>query len=273
MTRIVAVAFPKGGTAKSSTAANLAAAAAKKGYSTLLIDLDPQGSSGTVISGVACGEEGRCASAMFQDAPIPPSELAVPSKHGYDVIPAGPGLIKAETWLMTAPLGVQRLARTFNKDDCLKRYDLVFVDTVGAKVRLLDAAVMASTDVLMPVTASVLSLNELAEFLSICEILSEGRHGFGYAPLNLLGVVFVRAKETTRAAKLAFGEMNEAMQEGLIRRLSTVIPDATAMEDAARAGAPVVCLRPSSPVSQSYMALFDELFSGVKKKIKFRELA
>lgn len=270
MPRIVAVAFPKGGTAKSQSAANLAAVAAMEGHRTLLIDLDPQGSSGTLVAGVQCDDEDNCASALFRDQPRFASEIAQASKHGFDVVPAGPGLIGAEDWIARAPLGEQKLRSLLRKDRGLDKYDLVIIDTVGAKVRLLTSVLMAATDVLIPMTTSILSTNELPEFMDLVSGLSEIRQDMNDAPINILGVFFVRTRSNTKAARLAFEELNDAVKQGFVKRLETVIPESTAIENAARLASPVVCYDRNAPVSQQYVELFREIFgaSAVLKEVK-----
>lgn len=273
MTRIVAVAYPKGGTAKSQTAAALAAVSAQRGKQTLLLDIDPQGSSGTVISGVVAVDEETSAGAFFQDKPRFPSEIAQASKYGFDVVAAKTesgtnGLVHADNWISRTTLGQQRLRGLLRRDEGLSRYDLVFLDTVGAQVGLLASALLAATDVLIPITPSVLSTNELPEFLQLCQDFSEVRvNDLGGSAINVLGVVLVRVKGNTNAARESFDDMSAAVDAGFVKRLETVIPEATVMEDAARAGAPVVCYRRSATVSKRYFDLFDELFGDAISEV------
>lgn len=262
MKRVIAVANPKGGVAKSTTAANLAAAGARFGLKVLLVDLDPQGSS-SMLAGLERVDDGASAGAMFCDDPALPSELVRASPYGFDVVPAGVGLIQAEDWLSRAMLGEQRLRLLFRKDPGLERYDLIIVDTAGFKGRLLNATLLASSDVLIPVRPSLLSTNELPEFIAMIDNVTTLREAMNDSPLNVLGVVFTLAKEGTKAASANMAEVNEAMLSVYARQVRTVIPEATAVEEAALARAPVVCARASAKVALRYLELFEELFRVV----------
>lgn len=265
MQKLVAVANPKGGTGKSTTSANLAAVAAQRGLSTLLIDLDPQGSS-SYLSGIEDAQERASAGAMFQDDAIRPSDLAIKSKFGYDVIPAGPALIQAEDWLARAIMGEQRLRLLFKRDQALnEKYKFIIVDTAGYKGRLLNSTLIACSDVVIPAKPSVLATNEFPDFFSLIAQISELREGIGDQRLNIRGIIYSMVR-MTKATNNNMEQVDEAIaymnaqNGGRYHVAKTVIPDATAFEEAALSKTPVVISRPSSKAAQSYQELFAELF-------------
>lgn len=268
MKNIVAVANPKGGTGKSTTSANLAAVAAQRGLRPLLIDLDPQGSS-TYLSGIEDVDARTSAGAMFQDEPVCPSDLALTTIYGYDVVPAGPSLIQAEDWLARAMLGEQRLRLLFKRDEnLLKKYDFIVVDTAGYKGRLLNSTLLACTDVLIPALPSVLSTNEFPDFFDLIDQISEMREGIGDERLNIRGIIFSLVREGTNAAANVIDQVYEAVEflnnqtgsTGRYNIVKTRIPHATAIEEAGLSRTPVVVSRKNSVVAVRYKNLFDELF-------------
>lgn len=260
-TTITAVANPKGGTGKSTVSANLAAVAALRGKKTLLIDLDPQGSS-SLLSGIQSAEDRHSAGAMFSDVPLLPSQLAIATPYGFDVVPAGAGLIETEDWLARNVIGQHQLRLLFKRDTAMAAYDFVVVDTTGFKGRLLNAALLAATNVVIPIRPSVLSTNELPDFLAIMAKINLLREGLGDQRLYVNGIVFNMVKEGTNSAKANIAEVNEALllTESDFGCAKSFLPDGTAIEEAARAHAPVVCVQPATKIAQRYNLLFDELF-------------
>ena len=267
MKNIVAVAFPKGGTGKSTVSANLAAAAAKHGRRVLLIDLDPQGSS-SLLSGFERHkiEWAKSAGAMFQDEPIQPSDLAIPTKYGYDIVPACGSMIEAEAWLTRASLAVPRLRLLFNRDNTMhEKYDFIIVDTVGAKVKLLDATLLACTDIVIPLRASALSTSELPDFVDMIQFYSDNREGMGDKAMTIRGVVVNAVKSNTNSSAANVKEVTDAVDylntlEAFGSVKISIVPDAIAIEEAATSNMPVSFSRPKSTVALRYQEIFAELF-------------
>lgn len=260
---IIAVANPKGGTGKSTVSANIAAVAALRGINTLLIDLDPQGSS-SLLSGIPSAEDRHSAGAMFSDTPSLPSQLATATPYGFDVVPAGAGLIETEDWLARHVIGQHQLRLLFRRDTAMANYKFVVVDTTGFKGRLLNAALLAATNVIIPIRPSVLSTNELPDFLAIMAKINLLREGLGDRRLYVNGVVFNMVREGTNAAAENIAEVIDALAvtESDFGCATSFLPEGTAIEDAARVRAPVVCVQPASKIAQRYNLLFDELFGS-----------
>lgn len=266
MARIIAIANPKGGVGKSTTTANLAAAAALNGSKVLLIDLDPQGSS-TMLSGIDDVVEAKSACQLFQDNPALPSSVSVQTNYGFDVVCAGSSLILAEDWLSKAVMGESRLRTLLKKDSHLNGYDFIFVDTAGFNGRLLNAALLACDDVIVPIKPSALSLADLPNFLSMLEELNDLKVGMGDAGLRLLAVVNVQVSEGTRAANSNMNDVQDAVDANMFVAANTLIPYTTVMEEAANAKSPAVAYKPTAKVSERYKELFSELFIPVVAEV------
>src|ERR1035437_4647228 len=91
--RVLAVSALKGGVGKTTTAMNLAAAAARAGRRTLLVDADPQGSVGMSL-GLAPEARGLAAW-VTKDASFDDSVVRA-ARENLDVLPAGERLLDVE---------------------------------------------------------------------------------------------------------------------------------------------------------------------------------
>lgn len=150
-TRILAVANVCPRTAKTLSAASIAAVLAQQG-ATLLIDSDPRGelsiayTSPATLPSLRAVWEGRV---TLADAVAVPS----PRKWFHDLLPAGADML--------APIGVENptwTARTDTLRAALQAYAYVVIDTPSAASEWLTLALRLATDVLVPLTYDPRSL-------------------------------------------------------------------------------------------------------------------
>jgi len=257
----VAITNSKGGVAKSTSTVSLAVAAAEKGFKVLLIDLDPQGTC-TFLSNLPNTSLNNAAK-MFQDDPINPSELAIPTEFGYDIVAAAPSLLESSDWIHKTSMGEQRLSLLFRRDTDLKKYDYVFIDTAGDKSRLVYSVLYAVDSVLIPVRPSAVSTNELVDFIEILVDISEVRKSLGQGALKFDSVYFTLIEEfggkPTNAAKSNMADVREGLVD-MMPVAETTIPTSTAVEKAALEKTPVVAMFPNEKVSLRYGELFSEVY-------------
>jgi len=257
----IAIANSKGGVAKSTSTVALAVAAANKGFKVLLIDLDPQGSC-TYLSNKSNNSEDNAAK-MFQDEPVHPSELAVKTDYGYDIVVAAPSLLEASDWLHKTSMGEQRLKLLFQRDVNLDNYDYIFIDTPGDKSRLVYSVLYSVDSVLVPVRPSAVTTNELVDFIEILLSISKMRESLGQTALVFDSVCFTLIEEyggnPTNAAKENMKEVRDGLAE-MMHVAGTTIPTSTAVEKAAIKQSPVLALFPEEKVSKRYFELFDEVY-------------
>ena len=155
MRETIAVINEKGGVAKTTTAAALAAGLRLEGLKVLCVDLDAQGNLSHIM---AASDEGP--TAMDVLAGTSPAEDAVRRTAQGDVIPAGPDLARAES-LMKGARREERLRAGLAP--LRDRYEVIVLDLPPGLSIVTIAALTAATSAIIPVTADILSVKGLAQ--------------------------------------------------------------------------------------------------------------
>jgi chromosome partitioning protein len=218
--RILAITNQKGGSGKTTTAVNLAAALGEKGRRVLLVDLDPQASA-TAWLGVK--DAGRGIYDVFTNNKTIESITLNTSNTGVDVAPASAWLVGVEKAL-AGEVGTETLLkRAIGK---LKNYDYVILDCPPSLGLLTINALTAARELLIPVEAHVLALAGLAQLLETMEKVKERLN----PTLAIAGILACRVDHRTRHA--------QDIEEQLRKRFGRQVYAATIRENIRLAEAP-----------------------------------
>jgi len=234
--QVISIISTKGGVGKTTTAANLGGLLADAGLRVLLLDLDVQPTlssyyeleqrvPGGIYELLAFNE--RRLEELVSRTVIPNLDLIVSNDHRGEL----------NTLLLHAADGRLRLRHLL--PTLTPHYDLVLIDTQGARSVLLEMAVLASDLTLSPITPEILAARELRRgTLQLLEDIAPYRHlGIKPPPLHLLINRVHPVSANARMIQQALRELFRG-QDG-IRVLDTTVPAIEVYPRAATLGLPV----------------------------------
>lgn len=252
--QVVSVISTKGGVGKTTTAANLGGFAADAGLRVVLLDLDVQP---TLSSYYALAMRAPCGIyelLAFNEGEH--SRLVSPTVvRGLDLVVSNDDKGQLNTLLLHAPDGRLRLRNLLSVFSA--HYDLMLIDTQGARSVLLEAAVLASDLAVSPVTPEILAARELRRgTLQLIADIEPYRHlGIAPPPLRLL---INRVPPVSNNARLIQQVLREIFAgERGIEVLGTTLPAIEAYPRAATQGQPVHRIETRRPAGRVAPAALD----------------
>ena len=252
---IISVAIQKGGSGKTTTAINLAAALRDKGKRVLLIDLDPQANL-TQALGVADDVEPNLYHLFQQEAAGKEADLAtiLVEKCGMHIAPSSLELANTELELVSV-YGRERLLTNMIRP-LAARFDYVIIDCPPAIGMLTVNALAASQWILMPLQAEFLPLKGVRSFMRAFDRIRRQINP------NLKPLGFVLTKydgRKTMTQNILFQLTAEFGDTVLSSRIHTNI----ALVKAQEAGLDIFTYDKKSKGARDYAALAEEVLGRV----------
>lgn len=249
---IIAVANQKGGVGKTTTAVNLAGEFAKRGYSTLLVDCDPQGNATTSL-----GINKRDLQVTSYDVLMGLAGLdraLVPSgRPGLDVVPANDDLAGAMVELTQAERREWRLADSLS---LITGYNLVVIDCPPSLGLLTLNGLCAARGVVIPLQCEYLALEGLAQLKGTIDAV----RGSFNPNLAIIGVAMTMFDGRTNLAQQVVEEVRRYFPQ---RIFNTLIPRSVRISEAPSHGRLISEYDPQSRAAASYSALTDEVLRRI----------
>lgn len=246
---MIAIINQKGGVGKTTTTLNLSHALAQSNKKVLVIDFDPQAhlSSGY---GVLRPEQAGIADVLLGDAEL--SDVIIETRENVSIIPAGSRLGELEH--MTQG-GAKRgfLLKEALKDK-VNEYDYILVDCPPSSGILGMNALLASEEVLVPVSGDFFALQGLSRLMGIFEHIEDT-----LKRKTKKWVVLTRFHERRKLAAEVKGKILSYFPDSVFQ---TSIRETVALAESPSFGQTIFEYKPKCNGASDYMELAADLMSN-----------
>jgi chromosome partitioning protein len=248
MARIVAVANQKGGVGKTTTAINLAASVASRGFRVLLVDFDPQGNASSGVGYPRDRVELSIYDAIAGNVSIVdvirPTEIT-----SLWVAPSTTDLVGAEIELIGADSRERFLANALA--EVVGQFDYIVIDCPPSLGILTLNALVAADGVVVPMQAEYFALEGLSALTQTIDKIRAA-----YNPrLTIDGVLFTMYDPRTNLSGQVRGEVNQFFGDKVF---TNSVPRNVRLSEAPSHGKPALLYDQRCPGTKSYLAVAEE---------------
>jgi len=245
--KTIALFNQKGGVGKTTTAVSLTAALTQLNKRVLLVDVDPQGHSG---SGVGVNKDAASPNIYHILLEGVDAEKAIIKTKFGDVIPSNKQLFGAGIQMISLP----------NREFVLKnalaplndRYDFVFIDCPALLELLTLNALCAADSLLIPVQCEYLAMEGLTDLMTSIKMLKNGLN----PQLEIEGLLLTMFDGRTNLSSQVATEVKKYMRDKVFK---TPIPRNVRLSEAPSYGKPVTAYDAASTGARAYIELAKEL--------------
>lgn len=251
MGKVIAIANHKGGVGKTTSVASIGAVLSRKGYRTLLVDLDAQANLTGSLSDT--DEQQRTIyEALREREQLPVVEVS----EGLSIVPSSLDLAGIELELSSS------MSREFALKDVLEpvagEYDYILLDCPPSLGLLTVNAFVASDDIIIPLTAEALPFQGLTMIGKIIGMVQKRLN----TSLRLSGILFTRWEGR---------KLNKLVEEAVRGKYGDIVYNSRVRTNIALAEAPlskldILSYNDKSNGAQDYIEVSDELLRRTGSK-------
>ncbi len=248
--KTIAITNQKGGCGKTTTAVNLAAALAQKGYRTLIVDLDPQGHATLGLGAVPENIEHTIYDVLVDPAIRLPNVVLSTCIEQLMLVPCNVLLSGAESKL-TQMHDREYILR--NRLTSIEPYfDYCIIDCAPSLSLLTLNALVAATEAIIPVQTHYYAIEGLKQVLETLEIVRDR-----FTPgLKIGGILLTLAERRTMLSRDVERQMREFFGDLVFE---TVIHRSVRLAEAPSAGQSIMTYDPKNNGAIEYNQLAEEI--------------
>lgn len=252
--RVITVTNQKGGVGKTTSVVNIAAALAKGGRRTLVIDLDPQGNASSGLGlDIRSGKPGIY-EVLLGEVGLNDVISPVPESDALFCVPSSLDLAGAEIELV----GMER--REYRLRDALGRwwtqhpgrFDYILIDCPPSLGLLTINAFVCASEVLIPIQCEYYALEGLSQLLRNISLINRGLN----PRLQLSTILLTMFDSRTKLSSDVVTQVRETFPK---QTLTTVIPRSVRVSEAPSYGMSVVSYDHGSKGALAYCEAASEI--------------